>query len=368
MLVAPAQFAPVPVAPTWPGGNLNRLMGPGAYIEPIKRLSIFSPEEFEIFVLQWVEGHVSQKYSEVQWRGGAGDKGRDVLGWLNPSSSPVRQCDIYQCKHYGTLVTPEDIWKELAKVCYFSFIGDYPIPNNYYIVTCKGVGNSLQDLIDKPSNLKKELIDKWDKKCVGKVGKNIPGKLVGPLKDWVDNFDFSVVKTLSPSRLITEHSNTRFHPYVFGITVKSRPAPITPPANIDDKKEVRYIKCILEAYGEHAKVKPFKIDSFTAYPMLKKHFENSRISFYSVETLKEFVRDNFPDNSHFDSLLTDFERGTFHSFCRPCSTGFERMINVCDSAVQLAVDSSILKPQLTPDDRAGMCHHLVNEGRIQSWV
>jgi len=358
----------VPPAPAWPGGNRKRLLGTGVYIEPIKLLTVFSPEQFEIFVLQWIEGHLSKNYCEVQWRGGANDKGRDVIGWINDSSSSPRKCDIYQCKHYDAPLSPDEFWKELAKLCHYTFIKDYPVPNNYYIVTAKGVGNTLQDLIDAPLKLKQELIAKWDKKCEGKAGKGIPGPLTGALKQWVEDFDFSIIKTISPSRLINEHSNTRFHEFVFGIAIKERAPAVKPPKEIDSTKEVLYIKCLLEAYGDHTKSSTFKIEDFTLFPHLEKHFARTRVSFYSVETLKEFVRDNYTNNKHFDDLLEHFDSGIYHSYCRPCADGYVRLLDVCNSAVQLSVDSSVLKSQLSPDDRAGMCHHLANEGRITTWV
>ena len=85
------------------------VLGNGLWIDPIKRLTTFSEDEFENFTLEWVNGYLKKKsgYIEIQQRGGSGDKGRDIVAWLDPAGTVPRRWDNYQCKHYKSPLSPK---------------------------------------------------------------------------------------------------------------------------------------------------------------------------------------------------------------------------------------------------------------------
>lgn len=143
-------------APTpWPGANARLLgLGVGLPIAPLVRLSQFSAAEFERFTLEWASDYLArQQYvNEVQQRGGAGDKGRDIVVWLDPTNVSPRRWHLYQCKHYDTNLGLPKAGIEIAKVIYYTFISDYTAPEEYYFVTHKGVTSPFQDLLDDPEN------------------------------------------------------------------------------------------------------------------------------------------------------------------------------------------------------------------------
>src|SRR5690349_11791760 len=88
---AVSDLSALPPPSRWPGAN-SRLLGltAGLPIDPLVRLSTFDDEEFERMVLEWVHGYLSPRYVEVQARGRAGDKGRDVVAWMDPSDRRPR--------------------------------------------------------------------------------------------------------------------------------------------------------------------------------------------------------------------------------------------------------------------------------------
>jgi hypothetical protein len=45
---------------------------------------------------------------------------------------------------------------EFGKIIYFSFLGEYPIPQNYYFVAPKDCGTKLSNLLNEPDKLKKK--------------------------------------------------------------------------------------------------------------------------------------------------------------------------------------------------------------------
>src|SRR5436853_447556 len=143
----------------WPGANRRLVLG-GSFIEPAKRIATFSAAEFEIFSRQWAYEYlktISGKYSQVEGAPGAGDKGRDIVAWIDPAGTPSRRWDSYQCKHYDHPLWPTNAWIELGKLCYYTQIGAYTVPVNYYFVALQGLGADLLDLVSNPDNLRSGL-------------------------------------------------------------------------------------------------------------------------------------------------------------------------------------------------------------------
>lgn len=160
---AALQVLPTPSA--WPNANARLLgLGLGLPVDPLDRLAQFSAKEFERFTLEWAEGFLKSKIPgvhEVQQRGGAGDKGRDIVVWLDPPSSAPRRSHIYQCKHYGVALGPSPAAGEIAKLLYYTQLGEQSVPELYVFVTHKGVTGTMQDLLDAPEDLKAFILANW---------------------------------------------------------------------------------------------------------------------------------------------------------------------------------------------------------------
>lgn len=52
----------------------------GAPIAPKARISLFTPDDWEEFVYEWVQG-LEPSYAQIKRFGGAGDKGADVAAF-----------------------------------------------------------------------------------------------------------------------------------------------------------------------------------------------------------------------------------------------------------------------------------------------
>ncbi|MBC6992169.1 MULTISPECIES: ABC-three component system protein [unclassified Hymenobacter] len=334
---------------------------------PEERLSTFDSKKFETFVLQWADEYLRSRYDLVECRGGANDKGRDVVAWIDPPGTPNRRYDTYQCKYYGDKLTPGEFWEELAKLCHYTYTGEINIPNRYVLMTSKGVGSSLSELIDAPHRLRKELLQRWEGKGIKGAGKHIPEILSGDFKKYVEAFDFSIVESVPPGEFIKQHQTTKYHAHVFGIvTEKERPV-LQPPAEIDETRESIYIKLALEAYGDACNKAGYTQTDLDSFPHFKDHLAQTRIDFYSAEALKEFSRDNYIETA-FDSLLTQFEAGIKPTYTRSHANAFERLLNVTQTASLLPINHSLLQNEVSANDRIGICHHLANNGRITSWI
>ncbi|RDI51499.1 restriction endonuclease [Microvirga subterranea] len=227
-----------PISPPTPWPNANaRLLGLGAGLpmDPLGRLELFSPKDFERFTLEWASDYLSKHLPgvyEVQQRGGAGDKGRDVIVWLDPPHVKSRRWHLYQCKHYSTCLGADAASAEIGKILYHTANGAYSPPVEYWFVTHKDVTSPLQDLIDNPNDLKNFILSNWDKYCSEKITSKVKINLSTQLETHIKTFDFSIFRVKQPLDLIKEHSQTRYHFTAFGAPLLERPPPPKPPSSV----------------------------------------------------------------------------------------------------------------------------------------
>lgn len=132
--------------------------------EPQLRLKTMGEDEFERVVGEWAYSCLrkEKKYSNVALLGGSGDSGRDLVAYIDDN---MQKFDIYQCKRYEKPLSPSTYMIEFGKLCYYTYIGEYVVPNKYYIVASNGIGQSLRKLIEHPKQINTELINTWDEKC-----------------------------------------------------------------------------------------------------------------------------------------------------------------------------------------------------------
>lgn len=69
----------------------------GLPVPPIERVRLMSCQQWEEFILEWADS-LKQKYARVERHGGAGDKGCDIVAFLDPANDAP--WDNYQCKQY----------------------------------------------------------------------------------------------------------------------------------------------------------------------------------------------------------------------------------------------------------------------------
>lgn len=359
-------FDAVPNPSPWKDANERRLLGPSG-LQPIQILQALNDEQFENFILEWVHGYLKNiyNYTQVFKYGGAGDKGRDIVAWLEPSGAPNRKCDYYQCKRFDRPLSPDTLWVELGKICYYTFKNEIPIPENYYLVTCKGIGSKLLDLLENPHLLKRGLLKKWVDKCEGGITKREKVILTEDLKQHIESMNFGLFKAYPEMDLIEQHSKTPYYNVLFGKPLKQRAIPPPPPTDIDGQKETVYVQEIYNAFSDHLKHPVTCTDDFESISYLFKAFNKAREGFYSAEALKEFSRDSYLGDSIFSGLLDDFHDAISMIINVPHNDGFACMqaTTAHGAIVQLASTDLPLRSL----DRIGFCHHLVNENRMK-WV
>lgn len=221
--------------------------------EPQLRLKTMGEDEFERVVGEWAYSCLrkEKKYSNVALLGGSGDSGRDLVAYIDDN---MQKFDIYQCKRYEKPLSPSTYMIEFGKLCYYTYIGEYAVPNKYYIVASNGIGQSLRKLIEHPKQINTELINTWDEKCGKKrqiIAEGI--KMTDSLRKYIEEFDFSIVSDIAPITLLDEFSKSPWYKYHFGGGIKKRPTFEKPSEQLKkSEKTMPYVKQLLKVYSKEA--------------------------------------------------------------------------------------------------------------------
>jgi len=364
---AGADLSALPVPTRWPNANARLLgVGAGLPIQPLDRLAQFSALDFERFTLEWASDYLSTQIGvvEVQQRGGSGDKGRDVIVWLDPAGANPRRWKLYQCKHYSDRLGSRVAVGEIAKVLYYTLNGDYSVPEEYGFVTHKGVTSNLQDLLDDPKKLREFVKENWDKHCAEAITSKTKVTLTDEMMAHIDSFNFSIFTAKQPLELISEHARTRYHLTIFGAPLIDRPPPPTPPSSVAPT-ESGYIGQLYELIGEVMGATIRDPVDFSHSAIYRRLFERSRITFYCAEGLKELARDQMADAAFFDTLLGEFCDGLYYTYTKSGQTGLSRLESTITAAQSLQLGGHVLAPHVQAKDREGMCHQMANEGALK---
>jgi hypothetical protein len=364
---AVSALAALPAPTPWPGANARLLgIGAGLPVNALDRLAMFSADDFERFTLEWATGYLQKQahVKEVQWRGGAGDKGRDVIVWLDTSDTEPRRWELYQCKRYDANLGFPKAGIEIAKILYYTFNGDYTAPENYYFVTHKRLTSSFQDLLDAPKKLMDAVIAAWDGYADAITSKKTI-ELTPELRKHVEAFNFSIFKAKQPHDLIKEHAQTEYHLVVFGAPLIDRPDPPEPPSVVATT-EARYIEQLYAVIGSHLKADVKGVPDFMHSSYHSALFTRSRLTFYSAEGLFELARDQFASTALFDSLLGEFGNGLFFSYTEPSDEPMARLKKTVQAAQSLQLGAQPLAAHMNTNDREGMCHQMANKD-VVNW-
>lgn len=346
------------ISPVVPMDRLDPfVVASGPAIPPIERIALFSEEQWEQFIDEWASS--LSDYQKVERASGAGDKGCDVIGYP-VEGGPL--WDNYQCKHYDKPLKPTDVWVEFGKLCYYTFIGDYSLPQKYRFVAPRNVGTKLASLLRKPTALKQELLQAWDSYCRDDI-KESAVPLSAELRAHIEAIDFSIFGYLPVLTVIQQHMNTPFYVSRFGLGLPPRP-PTTPPPADPSPEETRYVQQLFEAYSDN------RGDHLTLVNQLpnrlQRHYHRSREAFYSAEALRNFSRDKLPGDE-FKALQDQVYLGVIDTCSGSHACGFTRLVATTDRAAQLAITSSPLIGKTEIGDLHGICHQLANEDRL-IWV
>ena len=136
--------------------------------------------------------------------------------------------------------------------------------------------------------------------------------------------------------------------------------------------QTKYEEALLEVFGEdtHTEVKEYN----QLNEKDKTIFQRHRNDFYAAEFLRTNIRDAYNDNEnkYFDVLKSEIYSGIIDTYeDTDYETGNKRLKAVMKAAVIVPVDACWISREtawIGISQKKGVCHHLVNDGRLDGWV
>lgn len=334
----------------------------GPPIEPLTRLVVYTSSEWESFIDEWASSYLQSDYHKVLRFSGANDRGIDIAGFADEQLLQGIW-DNYQCKHYGSPLTPTDAWPEIGKILWHTFNKHYVPPRAHYFVAPRGTGTTLTQYLANPAALKAALLKAWDKTVKDAITSTQSVTLTGDFAAYVDTFDFSIFKPLSIRQVVEQHRKTPYFIGRFGGGLPARPGIAPPPSEIHDGESV-YVGKLLAAYAEHVGQPIPDHAALSARKPLDDHFKRQREAFYHAESLRVFVRDKVEPGT-FESLQDEVYHGVVDVCEAPHADGYVRVQAVTAAAQSLPLDAHPLGPSALVRDKRGICHQLANEDRLK---
>ena len=336
----------------------------GRAITPVARVRLMEDAAFEALVEVWMSQlKKSRGYLGTLRFGGAGDMGRDVIGWTTKDKC-AGIWDNIQCKRLSKALAPTDLYPEIGKILWHAWKGDYALPRASQFACSAGVGTTAKHLLTNPGLLYERLCENWSKHVETKIAAD-PVRLDGDLKAFVDAADFSVFQALAIEDVLEDIRRTAYFAEEFGAPRPPRPAVTTPPKAVQ-AAEAGYIGALLAVYAERRNQTSIELKDVDDERRDRRHFDMCRRQFYSAEALREFARDFWPEQTfqNYKKGVGDAVMPTYYS---EHPNGLARVNQVLTVASTASHPANQLHLYAEPLDKQGICHQLANEGDFD-WV
>jgi hypothetical protein len=185
------------------------------------------------------------------------------------------------------------------------------------------------------------------------------------MRSYIEGLDFGIFDAIPPLKILDAHAKTRWHAARFGGGLPARPPASHPPSEIAVLETV-FVQELFAAYGDYLNKPVGALTDLAGSLDLVEHFGDSRREFYSAESLRTFSRDTLPPGE-FERLQDEVHDGIRDDIRLEHSSGYHRVVAVVKTARSLDLGGHALHTRMTVRDRGGVCHQLVNDGRVK-WL
>jgi hypothetical protein len=327
-------------------------------LHPERYILSLPADELEKFAREWAS--LKRGYFEVERFSGAGDMGRDVVGYLSKKRHEG-DWHNYQCKQYGKAVPLNVGLGEIGKILYFAHQGEFTAPTKFYFVAPKGVARTLRTYISKPSGLKKALIDTWDDYCAKTITRKKTIAMTADLKTSIEAWDFSNVSVISADVMLADPAGKILMAKKFAESPDPAPKGVVPGA-IEDR-EMPYVQQLLDAYGERDNKTYADHVAITTHPDHGPHLTMQRERFFDADAFTRFYRDNTM-SEEIELLRNDMLHGVAEAHGATHPDALTRANAVMQQAANVQPSGVLAKHARVPV-KQGICHHFANEGKLK---
>jgi len=147
---------------------------------------------------------------------------------------------------------------------------------------------------------------------------------------------------------------------------------LSPPSEVAPQ-EIPYVTELMAAYGDAEGIAEFSRETLILFPQYSDNFTRQRKDFYAAESVRRGLRDVYDETEpdQFEVLKDETYDGVVDVWEQDYRNGYLRLVQVLAQAVQIRVDRCWLirdTDWIGNSQKKGVCHVLVNEGRIKGWV
>jgi hypothetical protein len=323
-----------------------------------RQILALDDEGLERFVRDWIACKTAE-YQEVARFSGAGDLGRDVVGFRTDRRHEG-PWDNYQCKQYGRTLQAGSALLELGKILYHADRGEFTPPATYYFVVPRGMSRGLEKLVFNPTALHHELLAKWDVDCSKKIVKGQTIPLSDRLRRTIDAFDFSKVMRITVDGILGDDAAKPVLAKWFGADPGAPPRGIVP-ADVDVREQL-YLWQLIAAYAERAGADFADHAAVAAHAEHGPHLQEQRTRFFEADAFNRFYRDNTLEED-LESLHEDVYHGVLGPYRGSHADPLGRIDAVMTQAAVVAPAGLLARHARVPV-KQGFCHHFANDGKF----
>lgn len=141
----------------------------------------------------------------------------------------------------------------------------------------------------------------------------------------------------------------------------------------DEKKGLLCFQAVCDTYAEILKLGHITEADIPSLPdWCQEDFADHQECYFSAEGIQHSIRDTFDDGEdEFELLKKDAWQGINMTYRKRYDTGYDRLIAVLEKITNTTLDLSTLnqiRNLIGNMEKKGICHILVNDGTIKSWV
>lgn len=136
-------------------------------------------------------------------------------------------------------------------------------------------------------------------------------------------------------------------------------------------EEHAYTDALIKAYAQVEKKADYSLDDISVHPLYAEHFAEQRRYYFAAEAVRRGTRDIYKEEDQFNVLRDETYEGVKEIFRKKAVNGLERLSNVLIRAVEIHSDRCWLcrdTDWIGMAQKKGICHILVNDGKIPGWV
>nr|WP_302427075.1 ABC-three component system protein [Limosilactobacillus mucosae] len=227
--------------------------------------------------------------------------------------------------------------------------------------------NEIKSDVHLPESIKKELLEKSKSSNISSFLAAIFLYVVKVDNTGKPECKLESIKNVPLSNVSFDAQDNKLH--ISSLTV---PLPESiAPKNIRNE-EFKYLNALCQAYSDRLNM-TITIDNIDSCP--KKRFRNDfndeRNYYNSVQSRIRGVREIFSDvDEQYNVLKKDAYEGIKETYLDDYPDGFKRLVEVLKKITSTSLNrSQLVKLDIIGNaERKGLCHVLVNDGYIKSWV